>query len=93
MVFLLGMPTTPGGVGSRPAAVQVLHDDQHPRPRGISTPSSSLVGDGGHLAECPGIARSRAHGAGLGPLLTAAGFAGLFCVIGAGPSPPRIARP
>ena len=83
MVFLLGMSTTPGGVYV-PLLVQVLHDVT-PAGAGYLYAVQSLSWTTGTLlsARAP-AARARAVIM-LGPALTAAGFAGLFFTIGAGP--------
>ena len=83
MVFLLGMSTTPGGVYV-PLLVQVLHGIT-PAAAGYLYAVQSLSWTAGTLLSArvsPVRARSVLV---LGPLLTAAGFAGLFVTIGAGP--------
>jgi MFS family permease len=83
MVFLLGMSTTPGGVYV-PLLVQVLHDVT-PAGAGYLYAVQSLSWTTGTLLSArvsPARARTVIM---LGPILTAAGFAGLFFTIGAGP--------
>ncbi len=83
MVFLLGMSTTPGGVYV-PLLVQVLHDVT-PAAAGYLYAVQSLSWTTGTLLSArvsPARARTVIM---LGPLLTAAGFAGLFFTIGSGP--------
>ena len=83
MVFLLGMSTTPGGVYV-PLLVQVLHDVT-PAAAGYLYAVQSLSWTTGTLLSARvSPARSRSVIM-LGPLLTAAGFAGLFFTIGTGP--------
>jgi predicted MFS family arabinose efflux permease len=83
MIFLLGMSTTPGGVYV-PLLVQVLHGVT-PATAGYLYAVQSLSWTTGTIlsAQVPPT-RTRAVLA-LGPLLTAAGFAGLYLTIGAGP--------
>jgi len=83
MVFLLGMSTTPGGVYV-PLLVQVLHDVT-PAAAGYLYAVQSLSWTTGTLlsARVP-PARSRTVIM-LGPLLSAAGFTGLFFTIATGP--------
>jgi MFS family permease len=83
MVFLLGMSTTPGGVYV-PLLVQVLHDVT-PAGAGYLYAVQSLSWTTGTLLSArvsPARARTVIM---LGPILTAAGFAGFFFTIGAGP--------
>ncbi len=83
MVFLLGMSTTPGGVYV-PLLVQVLHGVT-PAAAGYLYAVQSLSWTAGTLLSAR-VSPVRARTVlALGPLLTAAGFAGLFFTIGAGP--------
>ena len=83
MVFLLGMSTTPGGVYV-PLLVQVLHGVT-PAAAGYLYAVQSLSWTLGTIlsARVPPT-RTRTVIV-LGPLVTAAGFAGLFFTIGSGP--------
>jgi len=83
MVFLLGASTTPGGVYV-PLLVQLLHDVT-PAGSGYLYAVQSLSWTTGTLLSArvsPARARTVIM---LGPMLTAAGFAGLFFTIGSGP--------
>jgi MFS family permease len=83
MVFLLGMSTTPGGVYV-PLLVQVLHGVT-PAAAGYLYAVQSLSWTMGTILSAqvsPVRARTVLV---LGPLVTAAGFTGLFFTIGAGP--------
>jgi MFS family permease len=83
MVFLLGMSTTPGGVYV-PLLVQVLHGVT-PAAAGYLYAVQSLSWTTGTLLSARvSPTRSRTVIM-LGPLLTVAGFAGLFVTIGSGP--------
>ena len=83
MVFLLGMSTTPGGVYV-PLLVQVLHDVT-PAAAGYLYAVQSLSWTTGTLLSARvSPARSRTVIM-LGPLLSAAGFTGLFFTIATGP--------
>jgi len=83
MVFLLGMSTTPGGIYV-PLLVQVLHGVT-PAAAGYLYATQSLSWTAGTvLSALVPPARIRVAIV-LGPLLTAAGFAGLYLTIASGP--------
>jgi len=83
MIFLLGMSTTPGGVYV-PLLVQVLHGVT-PAAAGYLYAVQSLSWTTGTILSAQvSPVRARAVLI-LGPLLTAAGFTGLFFTIGSGP--------
>ena len=83
MVFLLGMCTTPGGIYV-PLFVQVLHGAS-PAAAGYLYSTQSLSWTAATLLSTR-VTAARVHRTiMLGPLLSAAGFVGLFLTIGSGP--------
>jgi predicted MFS family arabinose efflux permease len=83
MIFLLGMSTTPGGVYV-PLLVQVLHGVT-PAAAGYLYAVQSLSWTTGTILSAQ-VSPVRARAVLIiGPLLTAAGFTGLFFTIGSGP--------
>jgi len=83
MVFLLGMSTTPGGVYV-PLLVQVLHG-MTPAAAGYLYAVQSLSWTLGTILSARVSPTRTRTVIVLGPLVTAAGFAGLFFTIGSGP--------
>jgi predicted MFS family arabinose efflux permease len=83
MVFLLGMSTTPGGVYV-PLLVQVLHGVT-PAAAGYLYAVQSLSWTLGTILSARVSPTRTRTVIVLGPLVTAAGFAGLFFTIGSGP--------
>jgi len=83
MIFLMGMSTTPGGIYI-PLLVQVLHD-LSPAAAGYLYSVQSIAWTLGTLLSARAKGRAVRVVIVLGPLLTAAGFAGLWFFLGSGP--------